>query len=234
MSLEYPGNFKTPAFPAGTRIAISRVMGIGILSAFMVIVCLCGLLLWGVRSMRLDPFLISVNRVTGTWTVIGRSASYRPRVSIYDTMQEAVVGNFFQNWFYISSSRDENDAVWRLCPADGCSGAESMTYGDRKCAISCGASEKLYNGFVENVMETYHLRSAAGETWGVMTDTMTITAIGEPDAATGGLWRVSATVWSNINASFDVVAYVRVARDTRRYPMTLGYYVSDFNAYRLN
>lgn len=234
MSLQYPGNFRTPAFPAGTRIAVSRVMGIGILSAFLVIVCLCGLLLWGARSMRLDPFLISVNNVTGTWTVVGRSASYRQTASTYDMMQESVVGNFFQNWFFISASRDENDAVWRQCSATSCSGAETMTYGDRKCAIYCGASDKLYDRFIEQVMESYHQRSISGETWGVMADTMTIAPIGKIDPATGGVWRVSAVVWSNINAAFDVVAFVRVSRNTARYPMTLGYYVSDFNAYRIN
>lgn len=234
MSPEYPGNFYTPAFPAGRRIALSRALGIGILSTFFVIICACGLLLWGVHSMRLDPFLISVDNITGTWSVIGRSTSFRHRSSVYDTMQESVVGNFFQNWFYISSSRTANDAVWRQCPADKCTGVETMTYSDRRCALSCGASDKLYNKFIEDVMETYHLRSAAGETWSVLTETMTITPVGKIDPASGGVWRVTATVWSNVNAEFDVVAFVRVARSIGRYDMALGYYVSDFNAYRLN
>lgn len=234
MSPEYPGNFHTQAFPAGPRIAISRVMGIGILSAFFVILCICGLLLWGARSLRLDPFLISTDNITGAWTVIGRSATYRPRESIYDTVQESVAGNFFQNWFFISDVVAENDAVWRQCPADTCTGAETMTYGDRHCAISCAASTSLYDTFIEDVMPTYHLRGTAGETWNVMVDTMQIAPVGKPDAARGGVWRVYATVWSNINEAFDVVAFVRVARISGKYPMTLGYYVSDFNAYRIS
>lgn len=234
MSPEYPGNFYTQAFPAGRRIAVSRVMGIGILTAFFMIICVCGLLLWGVRSVRLDPFLISTDAITGAWDVIGRSTQRVRRASVYDMAQEAVVGNFFQNWFYISDTVAENNEVWRQCPASECSGAETMAYGGRGCAISCGSSDKLYNRFIEDVMETYHLRSSAGETWNVMTDTILITPIGQIDAATGGVWRVTATVWSNINAAFDVVAFVRVARNAGRYPMTLGYYVSDFNAYRLN
>lgn len=234
MSPEYPGNFHTQAFPAGRRIAVSRAMGIGILSAFFLVLCVCGLLLWGVRSMRLDPFLISTDNITGVWNVIGRSATYRRTASIYDTMQEAVAGNFFQNWFFISDVADENDAVWRQCPADTCSGAEIMTYGDRRCAISCGSASNLYETFIKDVMPTYHLRGTAGETWAVIVDTMQITKVGKIDASRGGIWRVTATVWSNINAAFDVVAFVHVARNVGRYPMSLGYYVSDFNAYRLN
>ena len=99
MALDYPGNFNTPAFPAGKRIAVSRVMGIGILGTFFVITCVCGLLLWGVRSMRLDPFLISIDKITGSWTVIGRSVTLNRAVSITETVQQAVVGNFFQSWF---------------------------------------------------------------------------------------------------------------------------------------
>ena len=234
MSPEYPGNFYTPAFPAGRRIAVSRAMGIGILSAFFVIICLCGLLLWGVRSMRLDPFLISIANVTGTWSVIGRSTWRGRAVPVTETMQEAVAGNFFQNWFYISDFVADNNSVWSSCPPEECSGGESMTYGDRRCAISCAASSELYDRFIEDVMEGYHRRSSAGETWGVMPDTMQIIPVGDIDAQKGGVWRVQATVWSNINASFDVVAFVRVARSIGRYPLTMGYYVTDFNAYRMN
>ena len=233
MALDYPGNFNTPAFPAGKRIAVSRVMGIGILGTFFVITCVCGLLLWGVRSMRLDPFLISIDKITGSWTVIGRSVTLNRAVSITETVQQAVVGNFFQSWFAISDAAAENDMLWRQCPADECSGAETMLYGERRCAISCAAFDTLYNHFVEDVMPTYHLRAMAGETWGVMTDTIQITPVGGRDMQNGGIWRVQASVWSNINASFDVVAFVRVARAAGKYPMTMGYYVTDFNAYRI-
>ena len=66
-----------------------------------------------------------------------------------------------------------------------------------------------------------------------MTDTIQITPVGGRDMQNGGIWRVQASVWSNINASFDVVAFVRVARAAGKYPMTMGYYVTDFNAYRI-
>lgn len=234
MALDYPGNFSTPAFPAGQRIAVSRFMGIGILGIFLVIICVCGFLVWGVRSMRLDPFLISVDRVTGAWNVIGRSPTYRRTASIYDTTQEAVAGNFFQSWFYISGDSAENDNVWRQCAIAECSGAETLGYSGRRCAISCGAGDKLYDSFIKTVMPTYHLRAGAGETWMVITDTMQITPIGNIDPQAGGVWRIHASVSSSINGDFRVVAFVRVARAIGRYPMTLGYYVSDFNAYRMN
>ncbi len=234
MAPEYPNSFDTPAFPAGQRIAVSRVFGIGILSAFLLIVCACGLLLWGARSLRLDPFVISVDQSTGTWNVIGRSTWRGRPVAATDVMQQAVVGNFFQNWFFISDNFADNDAVWRKCPVEQCTGAEGLTYGNRECAISCMADGKLYDRFVEQVMENYHLRSVAGETWTVVTDTIQITPVGQTDAQNGGVWRVNASVWSNINAVFDVVAFVRVARAAGRYDMTMGYHVTDFNAYRMN
>jgi len=233
VALDYPGNFNTPAFPAGRRIAVSRFLGIGILGAFFVIICVCGLLLWGVRSMRLDPFLISVDGITGTWQVIGRSVTRAKAVSISETVQQAVVGNFFQSWFYISNIGDENNALWRQCAAQECTGAETMAYGERHCAISCAAQDRLYDRFIEDVMPTYHMRAMAGETWNVITDSIQITRLGGGDITKGGVWRVQASVWSNINATFNVVAFVRVARQIGKYPMTMGYYVSDFNAYRI-
>ena len=37
---------------------------------------------------------------------------------------------------------------------------------------------------------------------------------------------------SNLNGDFDVIAYVKIARDAQRYPQTLGFYVAEFNAFR--
>ena len=48
----------------------------------------------------------------------------------------------------------------------------------------------------------------------------------------GGTWIVRTSVRSNLNGDFDVIAYVKIARDMERYPQTLGFYVTEFNAYR--
>jgi len=236
--VEYPGNFDTPAFPAGKRIAVTRTTGIGIMGAGLLIICLCGLISWGAKSMRLDPFLIANDSITGQWTVIGRSLSRNPYYSISRTMQEAVAINFMQSWFHISDVADRNEPVWRECPANECTGAETMTYNQRACAISCTASQKLYEHFTKGVVPEYKARALAGETWGVLPGSIQISPVAgvfnEKVDGNGTTWRIEASVWSNINAIFNIVAFVRVAQKVDEYPMTMGYYVEDFNSYRIN
>ena len=231
--MEYPGNFDTPAFPAGKRIAVSRVVGIGILSVFFLVSCMCGLVLWGARSMRLEPFLISVDDITGVWSVVGRNTTTDKSYPVTQTMQESVAVNFTQNWFSISDDASVNGKVWRQCPVAECTGAESLAYGVRDCAISCMAGDKLFKVFTTDVVPVYKSRAMAGETWGVMADSIQASHIGETEAG-GGIWRIRASVWSNINSVFEIVAFVRVARAVDRYPMTMGYYVEDFNSYRIS
>jgi len=202
--------------------------------AFFVTICLCGLLIWAGRSIMVEPLLVSINRTSGQWSVINRSVSVPSEYSRQYMMQESVVGNFFQNWFLISDDANENDAVWRAdCAAHECTGAETMAYDGHECALACGAGADLYKKFVSDVMPDYHLRATAGETWHVDVDTIQANPV-IPDYENGGeTWMVRATVISNVNYAFDVVAFVRLGRMANMYPMTMGYYVADFNAYRI-
>ena len=229
--LNYPSDFETPAFPAGGRIARTRVFGIGIMTAFFLIACVCGLLVWGAHSVRRAPFLISIDAVSGSWTVINRSVARHPHISVTQTVQESVAANFFRNWFFISDIMDVNVDAWRACERENCTGAEIISYGGGRCALSCGAGEDLYTRFTDDVMPVYKLRADAGETWNVMVDTVRISDVNYTDA--GGTWIVRGSVWSKISDRFDVIAFVRIGRDVARFPMTLGYYVTDFNAYRV-
>ena len=230
--MEYPSDFDTPAFPAGGRIAVSRAFGIGILGVFLLIVFTCVMVLWARRSMMVEPLLISTNNTTGTWAVIGRSASRNTEYSVSRTMQEAVAINFTQSWFYISNSATRNEDVWRKCPTDSCTGAEIMSYNRYSCAISCLAADKLYELFTDDVAPIYRRRQIeGGETWDFMPETVMVTPVGRISDA-GGMWRVNASVWSNINSVFNIIAFVRIERKAAEYPMTMGYYVADFNAYR--
>ncbi|MBQ3039474.1 MAG: hypothetical protein IJD41_02850, partial [Alphaproteobacteria bacterium] len=67
--MKYPDNFDTPTFPAGPRIALSRVMAIAIMVVFALILVAGGMILWASRSQQIHPFLVSVDDVTGAWTV---------------------------------------------------------------------------------------------------------------------------------------------------------------------
>ena len=231
--MDYPGNFDTPAFPAGKRIATSRLMGTVALVLFFLIACATAGLLWAANSMRTTPFLITIDRVSGTWRVVDTNAHRADEYNMLDAVQESVVSNFAASWFSISSDTAENNDIWRKCEPDSCTGAETLGYTGRACAIACGGADKVFGKFSDSVMPNYVMRSAGGEVWTPQTDTLKVTKMSTASKTQGGTWRVHGYVHSNINGDFGVIAFVRVERDTTKYPMSLGYYVSDFNAYRL-
>ena len=51
--------------------------------------------------------------------------------------------------------------------------------------------------------------------------------------ANSGRWQVYVDVFSNINGLFKVLAFVEVGRDLQSHPATMGYYIKDFNSYRI-
>lgn len=230
--VEYPDNFETPAFPAGKRIAVSRIMSIGALTTFLLCIFLCGLLFWATRSMRVDPFLIYINTTDGEWTIVGHDHNGKS-VSAQRTLQESVVGNFVKNWFTISGDTAANDAMW-------CSGERRTTcsvdlpgaHGGMECRLYCACADDVFSTFTTNVLPEYEMRADAGERRGLITDTLQISPVGQISDR-GGVWRVQATIQSSTSGDFEIIAYVRVAVNTELYPRTLGYFVTDFNAYKL-
>jgi hypothetical protein len=50
----------------------------------------------------------------------------------------------------------------------------------------------------------------------------------------GGTWQVRATIITNASQQIDILAYAKVERNQDLYPQTLGYYIADFNAYKVN
>ena len=67
------------------------------------------------------------------------------------------------------------------------------------------------------------------DVWVIRPNSLQITPIGET-----GIWQVRVDVLSSLNPEpIKIIAYANVARNTELYPRTLGYYVADFNAYRI-
>ncbi len=230
--LDYPASFDISVFPAGRRIALSRVMAICTMVVFMIAVCVCALLLWVVNSRQMDPFMISINRDTGAWTVVGRTGPTLD-YSVNRTVQESVVGNFVENWLNISAQGDENQAAWGKCSPEDCLSGNGVLFGTRRCVLYCASNDDVYNRFTYNVRDDYMARAAAGETWTIDMTTMHIEPMGDVSDA-GGAWRVRARVLSNINPDFDVDVFIKVARHLNDFPSSMGYYIADFNAYRIN
>ncbi len=233
--MDYPSNFNTPAFPAGSRIAISRFMAIASCVLFVLIIFMCAMLLWATRSQRIDPFIVSIDDVTGQWNVIGHSHDNGPiEYPALWSVQQAVVGNFTENWFTISSDSSINEAIWKTCKRSESCGAESIRpYDDKSCSLFCVTGEELFSRFIYDVIPDYQIRVSNGERWVLDKSTIQIEPVDQIKDV-GGTWKINATVQSNISGDMDIVAFVKVARNVSSYPQTLGYYVADFNAYKMN
>ncbi len=230
--MDYPGNFQTPADPAGKSIAVSRFMAICTFVAFFIIVFLCGILLWSARSERLEPFMISTNSENGEWKIVGKnpvSLEYPAQ----RTMQESVVGNFVKDWFNISKDNSENENAWKECDRNICISGDTLMFGERSCAIYCSVSEDLYSRFSYDILPDYRKRFQNGETWQIYEKSLSIMPAGKI-SDNGGTWQVNLTLVSNIAGRFNVKIFMKVARNKNFYPQTMGFYVADFNSYRID
>ncbi|MDR1360905.1 MAG: hypothetical protein LBJ18_01175 [Rickettsiales bacterium] len=223
--MNYPSDFETPAFPAGKRIAISRSFGIWSLTAFLIIIFLCGILLWTARSQRLSPILIS-----GDWTVIGKNDSAR-EYSVAQAMQESVALNFARQWFQISNDAAANSVRWCRGERHSCPGSDDAAPGVKPCLIFCAGADDLYTRFSNAVLPDYEARAKNGEIWTVAENSLDISPVGNITESSGN-WRVRATIESNLAGAFRIEAYLAVARNKNNYPRNLGFYVADFNAYK--
>ncbi len=232
--MNYPDDFNTPTFPAGPRIASVRGLAIAIMVVFALIFCACGLLLWAQRSVRVHPFLISINNITGQWDIVGHNHGAVREMSTTRALQESVLGKFIQNWFWISDNATVNDVLWRPCKRENDCMPENNTGIDTgACALYCVSGADVFADFLSDVVPNYRLRAASGETWNVDTASIQMLPMGDIVDA-GGTWQIRATIYSNMSAPIAVLAYVQVSRNADAYPQTLGYYVSEFNAYRMN
>jgi len=230
--LDYPGNFDIPVNPAGKRIAVSRVMAIWTLVAFLLAIFLCGILLWSANSERLEPFMISADNNSGEWKIVGRNSDAL-EYSATRTMQESVVGNFVKNWFKISSDNSENENVWKVCERNSCISDDNLTFGNRTCAIYCNSGEDLYSKFSYSIMPDYQQRVQKGETWDLDEKTLSIIPMGKI-TENGGTWQVNGTITSSTSGSFEIKAFLKIARNKNLYNQSMGFYVADINSYRIS
>lgn len=232
--LRYPDEFNTPTFPAGPRIASSRTLSIAIMTVFFLIICSCGLLLWVQRSAQVHPFLVSINNITGQWEIIGHQHGHMREMSTAQTLQESVLGKFVRNWFWIAENADMNTARWNKCDrAADCAPENKTGVETGACGIYCLTGDDMFSRFSTTVKPEYQSRIDDGETWRVDMSSIQMLPIGEV-LPNGGAWQIRAKIISNKTAPIEILAYATVGRNMDAYPQTLGYYVADFNAYRMN
>jgi hypothetical protein len=229
--MDYPSNFNTAANPAARGIAISRMMAILTAAMFLVAVFLCGLLVWSARSDRLVPFIISTNSQTGEWVLIGQNSG-ELEYSATRTIQESIVLNFVSDWFTILPDKNENESRWERCDRSICSDGTSFVFGSRLCTLYCSSGDDVYTRFSTNILPRYREYAENGGLWTVFDSDINITPIGKI-SDNGGTWRVDTIIHANDSDDFKIQVFIKIARNMNYYPGTMGFYVADFNAYKL-
>ena len=229
--LNYPSDFDTPAFPAGKTIAFSRTVAIWISVVFFLIISACGFVLLARHLKTNYPFLISVDPFTNEWSVIAYpNKNSNETIEQYQIFQEKLVSDFVTAWFTISDDAETNESRWSECSVEQCAKPEQYAPENTQYAICCNAGDALFEQFTTKILSEYEARYSMGpERWKVGKMDIKFDNIND----SYGQWQVYANVSSNINGLFKVLVFVDVARDLNAHPATMGYYVKDFNAYRM-
>lgn len=234
--MNYPADFDTPTFPAGRKIVSSRVMGIVVMILFLLILFTCATLFWAQKSVKTHPFLVSVDNITGQWSIVGHNHEDTKNMSAAQSMQESVLTRFVQYWFWISSSDIVNSARWRECNRANDCGLETEKKGidvEGDCAIYCLTNDFVYNTFKENMLPIYKNIANTKSVWHVDMQSVVLMPISTINT-NGGTWQIQAIVYENGQKPVEILAYATVGLSKNEYQKTLGYYVSKFNAYKMN
>ena len=230
--MKYPNDFNVPAFPAGKTIAFSRAVSIWISVVFFFIVVACGFLLLNIHFRKNFPFLISVNPVTEDWNVIAYPGEKEKPIPQYQFIQEKLVHDFVKDWFTISDNMEINEAIWAKCSDGECEDSEQFNPTTKKCAISCKSDASVFDVFTKNIVSNYRARiSQANEKWSISQKGLLINLAMMSE--NNSKWQVYATVNSSVMGFFDVLIFIDVERNVNLYPATFGYYISQFNSYRM-
>ncbi len=232
VKLNYPDNYQTSAFVAGKKLAISRLMAIWTLIAFFIAICLCGILIWTTRSKNTDPFLIATNPDSGLWTVVG-STNTKNEKSIYYTMQEALIAHTIKDWFTIDPRATVNEKTWQKCELSFCSDENNFVFGSKKCAIYCSVSSAIFSEFQDNVLPKNIIKQNNSEIWTINEQNLDITRTSIIDEK-GGNWLANGTIVSASGEEINVKIFITVKNDIVNFPQTMGFYITEFNAYRMN
>lgn len=232
--MKYPDEFETPTFPAGKQIAVTRVMSVAVMSVFLLILFACGLLLWAQKSVHVHPFLVSINQITGQWQIVGHQHTDVKEMTTVQTLQESVIGKFLEYHFFVTEDENFNANIWQTCDRKtDCNPSTKTGLGSETCVLYCLSSDEEHTQFVTNTIPLYQTMVVNGERWALDIKSVEMTPVSEI-AATGGIWQIRATIDSNLFGEIKILAYANVSQNMELYPQTLGYYVAEFNAYKIN
>jgi hypothetical protein len=228
--LDYPNNFSVPAFPAGKTVALTRTVSVWISIVFFLIVAMCCFILLGIHYKTNYPFLISIDPITDEWNIVAYpNETHKPKQR-YEFMQEKLVNDFIINWFTISNNKEINESRWMECSVDECKDAEQFNPENTLCALMCKCDSAVFKEFNTNVLPLYNaIVNDGAETWRVVGKMFTPVVVLEDT----GKWQVHAVIQSSKRGYFEILGFIDIARNTDLYPATFGYYVKQFNSYRI-
>ena len=231
--MKYPDDFSTPAFPAGRFIAVSRFMAVIIVALFFLIICACGAILWVKKTQNVSPFLISINPNGERWTVVAHD-NHAKKIPAYYVLQESLLNKFARKWFTISDNILENQANWAKCDRQSAECTDTASDDIETCAIYCMSDDSVFGDFNRVVLPTFSaLESDAAATWRVVAVHIKPMVSDTEITQTGGNWRIDVAVNTG-DGIVNFTGFATVSYDPEHYPKTLGYYVSEFNTYRMN
>ena len=219
-----------PSFPAGKTIALTRAVAIWILIVFFLIVSVCGLILLCHKMKTNYPFLVSIDPFTDDWNVITYLNETQKPKQQFEIIQEKLVNDYVIDWFTISSDNTINNSRWKKCSTAECADSRQFNPTNVDCSISCKSSELLFKEFSEKVLPQYRaMIERTGETWGNIKKNILPIKVTENSSK----WQVHLTIQSKTQKTFNVLAFIDIERDVESYPASFGYYVKQFNSYRV-
>ena len=96
------------------------------------------------------------------------------------------------------------------------------------------SADSVFGDFNRVVLPTFSaLESDAGATWRVVAVHIKPMVSDAAITQTGGNWRIDVAVNTG-DGVVNFTGFATVSYDQEHYPKTLGYYVSEFNTYRMN
>ena len=230
--MKYPDDFNTPAFPAGKFVAVSRFMGTAVSCIFFLIVCVCGIIFWVKRTQELSPFLIALNPNGERWTVVAHDNHSR-EIPAYYVLQESMLNRFVRYWFTISADENLNQARWAKCAVDAPECVGDSNTDSNTCAIYCMADENVWTSFENVVLPTFTEFAKTGDVWNVQSVSIKPVDSIKSVTQSGGFWKIDVVV-QTATESLLFTGFARTEYNKNVFPKTMGYYVADFNMYRMN
>ena len=231
--MKYPDDFNTPAFPEGKFVAVSRFMATAVMVIFFIIICLCAAIFWAKKAQDISPFLVSMGTNGEKWTTVAHD-NHITEIPAYYVLQESVLNKFVRNWFTIQDDILLNQANWAECNRNSPVCLENADEDIETCAIYCTSSNAVFDDFKNVVLPAYsELETNEAAVWSVQKVSVHPAYSWKFITETGGLWKIEVWVKTGVSVT-RFMGYARIEYNAVQYPRTMGYYISEFNTYRMN